>query len=137
MAIERNLDLVQITAKVEPPVCKIMDYGKYLYKQEKKRKKANQKNVVQELKNIRISYTISEHDLATKAKKAGEMLKQGHKIRIEMRLIGRQKGLLDFAKQKIQNFIKMILEIQACKIEREIKREARGLTVFISPEQNK
>lgn len=135
--MERNLDLVQITAKVVPPVCKIMDYGKYLYQQEKKRKKASQKNVVQELKNIRISYTISDHDLATKAKKAGEMLGQGHKVRIEMRLIGRQKGLLDFARQKVQKFVGMISERQACKIEREIKREARGLTVFISPEKNK
>jgi translation initiation factor IF-3 len=136
MARERNLDLVQITEKVEPPVCKLENFGKFLYREEKKRKKSNPKKSAGEIKGVRISYTISEHDLKMKASQSAEMLNEGHKLFIEMRLFGRQKGMLDFAKEKMKKFIQMISEIKNCKIERDLKKEGKGLTIIISPEKN-
>ena len=132
MARERNLDLVQVTAKVEPPVCKIMDYGKFVYQQEKRRKEA-QKKTSSEMKNVRISYNISKHDLEIKAEQIKEFLGDGEKVRIEMRLIGRQKALTDFAKKKIEDFLNIISESAEFRVDRELKKEPRGLTVIISP----
>ena len=81
LARERNLDLIQVTEKVEPPVCKLGDYGKYLYREEKK-EKAAQKHQGSELKGIRLTFNISQHDLETRAHQAGKFLNKGDKIRI-------------------------------------------------------
>lgn len=126
----RNLDLIQVTEKVEPPVCKIMDYGKYLYQQQKKEKGAKQKGGG--LKGIRLSFNISQHDMEVRARQAEKFLKEGDKVRIEMRLLGRQKALGDFAKRKIQKFLEVLQAIIPLKIEREIKREPRGFSMIIS-----
>lgn len=136
IARERSLDLVQITEKVDPPVCKIMDYGKFLYQQEKKKRKESKK-VRTEIKNVRISYTISDHDLEIKGNQIVEFLEEGHKIRIEMRLIGRQKSLTDFARKKMEKFLEMLSNLTDYRIDREIRKEPRGLTVIISPTKKK
>ena len=130
LAIERNLDLIQVTEKVEPPVCKIMDYGKYLYQLKKKEKSLKQKSG--EIKGIRLSFGISQHDLEIKAQQAKKFLEKGDKIRIEMVLRGREKGLLDFAKGKIGHFLEILNKLIPIKIERELKREFKGLTMIIS-----
>lgn len=130
IAQERNLDLVQVTEKVEPPVCKIIDYGKYFYSEEKKRKKA-QKQTGQ-LKQIRISFAISQHDLEVKAKMAEKFLKKGNKVRIEMQLRGRERSLQEFAREKMKKFLEILENICQIKIEREIKLEPRGLTMIIT-----
>jgi translation initiation factor IF-3 len=134
LARERNLDLVQVTEKVEPPVCKIMDYGKYLYQLEKKRKLSAKKQQSGELKGIRLSFNISPHDLTVKAKLGEKLLKKGNKIRIEMKLKGREKALENFAKEKINKFLEILKELVPIKIERELKKEPRGLTMIISKE---
>lgn len=131
IARERNFDLVQVTEKVEPPVCKLMDYGKYLYSLQKKERKARLK-MKSEIKGIRLGFNISLHDMETKAKMAEKFLKKGNKVRIEMRLIGREKGLLDFAEEKMKKFLALLEELIPIKIERELKREPRGLTIIIS-----
>ena len=129
-AQERNLDLIQVTEKVEPPVCKIIDYGKYLYRQQKKEKGAKQKGG--EMKGIRLSFNISQHDMAIRAKQAEKFLKEGDKIRIEMRLVGRQKALGDFAKEKVNKFLEVLQGVIPFKVEREIKREPRGFSMIVS-----
>lgn len=131
MARERNLDLVQVTEKVEPPVCKIVDYGKYLYRLEKK-EKAAKKHQAGEIKGIRLSFNISEHDLEIKTKSAEKFLKKGNKVRIEMRLHGREKALQNFAKEKVKRFLEILAESLPIKMERELKMESRGLTMIIS-----
>jgi len=131
IARERNLDLVQVTEKVEPPVCKIIDYGKYLYFQEKKQRKAR-KQTGGQLKQIRISLAISPHDLEIKAKMAEKFLKGGDKVRIEMPLRGREKSLAEFAKGKMDKFLEILEGFLPIKIERELKKEPRGLTMIIS-----
>ena len=127
---ERGLDLIQVTEKVEPPVCKLGDYGKYLYQLEKKEKQAK-KQKGGDLKGIRLSFNISSHDLETRAHLAEKFLKRGDKIRIEMRLKGREKALQGVAREKINEFIKILGEITPIKTERELKKQPRGLTMII------
>lgn len=128
----RNLDLIQVTDKVEPPVCKMMDYGKYLYQEKKKEKLAAKKQKEGELKGIRLGFNISQHDLEIRAKQAEKFLKGGNKIMIEMRLRGREKALRDFAKEKINKFLEILGNIVPYKIERDIKRYPWGFTIIIS-----
>lgn len=131
IAKERELDLIQVTEKVEPPVCKIMDYGKYLYHLKKKEKGAKL-HKGGELKGIRLTFGISEHDLETRALQALKFLKHGDKIRIEMKLRGRQKALQGFAKEKIKKFLEILQASIPIKTERELKKQARGLTMIVT-----
>lgn len=131
MAKEKNSDLIQVTEKVEPPVCKIMDHGKYLYHLKKKETKTKHSHVG-ELKGIRLTFAISEHDLKTRVTQAEKFLKKGDKIRIELVLRGREKAHQDFARDKIKKFIELLRQTMPIKIERELKKEFRGLTMIIS-----
>ena len=136
IARERNLDLVQVTEKVTPAVCKIMDYGKYLYSLQKKEKQAKTKRAG-EIKGIRLGFNISLHDLETRARQAEKFLKRGDKVKVEMPLKGRERGLSDFAKEKFNQFIEILEKMVPIKVERELKREARGLTMIISKQSKK
>ena len=129
LARERNLDLIQVTEKVEPPVCKISDYGKYLYWLQKKEKGTKRAG---ETKGIRLSFNISLHDLETRAHQSEGFLKKGNKVRVELILRGREKALGDFAKKKIQQFLEILEKLIPIKIERELKRETRGFTIIIA-----
>ncbi|PIP24062.1 MAG: translation initiation factor IF-3 [Candidatus Nealsonbacteria bacterium CG02_land_8_20_14_3_00_37_10] len=131
IARERNLDLIQVTEKVEPPVCKLGDYGKYLYREEKK-EKATYKHKGGELKGIRLTFNISQHDLETRVRQTEKFLKRGDRVRIELPLKGREKALQDFAKEKIEKFLEILKGIVPMKIERELKREPRGFSMIIS-----
>jgi len=130
-AKERNLDLIQVTEKVEPPVCKIMDYGKYLYRLEKKERQARLK-MTSGIKGIRLGFNISLHDLETRANQAEKFLKKGKKIKIEIILKGREKAHGELAKEKIKQFLEILGKKISIKIERELKREPRGFTMIIS-----
>jgi len=131
-AEERNLDLIQVTEKVEPPVCKIMDFGKYLYREKKKEKQTVKKQKGGELKGIRLRFNISQHDLETRARQTEKFLGQGNKVRVEMVLRGREKYLGNFAREKINKFLEILQEIVPYKVERELKREPRGFSMIIS-----
>ncbi len=133
-AKERNLDLIQITEKVEPPVCKITEAGKYQYLLQKKEKKVNVKKMG-ELKGIRLGFNISLHDMEIRVRQAEKFLKKGDKVRIEMRLRGREKRLAEFAKTKFNQFLEILEKSIPIKLERELKREARGLTMIITKKQ--
>ena len=104
MAREKGLDLVEVSPLSRPPVCKIMDYGQYQYKQEKagRKQKAKQKKV--DIKGIRISFKIGEHDLEIRRKRAQKFFSEGHKVRIEMLLRGREKAHQDIARDNMQKF---------------------------------
>lgn len=130
IARERGLDLVQVTERVEPPVCKIVDYGKYLYSLQKKEKKSKKK--AGQLKGIRLSFGISDHDLKIRVRQAEKFLKKGNKVKVDLILRGREKALGDFAKKKMEKFIEMLKESIPLKVERELKRGPRGLTIIIT-----
>lgn len=130
IARERNLDLVQVTERVDPPVCKIIDVGKYLYAEQKKHKET--KKQAGQLKQIRISFTISVHDLEIKAQQAEKFLKRGDRVLVGMRLRGRERSLREFAKEKMNRFLEVLQGLIPIKLEREIKLEPRGLTTIIT-----
>lgn len=131
LAKSKGLDLIQVTEKVEPPICKIANYGKYLYTLQKKEKKmARPKGG--ELKEIRLTFNISPHDMEVRAKQAEKFLKAGDKVKISLVLKGRQKAMGNFAKQKMQSFLDVTNNLIPIKTEREIKREPRGFTMIVS-----
>jgi len=131
MAKERNLDLIQITEKVDPPVCRIFDYGKFLY-QMKKKEKEKRKEKGKEIKGIRLGFNISEHDMETRANQAKEFLEEGNRIQIEMILRGRERELTNFAKEKIKRFLEILESKVQIKVEQDLKKVPRGFIMIIS-----
>ena len=132
IARKRNLDLIQVTEKVTPAVCRIIDYGKYLYQEKKKEKQTVKNQRGGELKGIRLSFNISQHDLEVRARQTEKFLKQGNKVRVEMILRGREKALGNFAKEKINKFLEILQAAAPHKVERELKREPRGFSMIIA-----
>ncbi len=130
-AKEKGFDLIQVTEKVIPPVCRIMDYGKYIYALKKKEKSAKH-NKGGELKHIRLTFGISDHDAETRAKQAEKFLKIGDKVMIELRLKGREKAHGDFARDKIMKFVETLNKILPVKTERDLKRQPRGFSMIIT-----
>jgi len=129
LAKEKGLDLVEISEKTTPPICKIIDYGKYKYIQEKKEKKQQSHQKKSEIKGIRIGLTTSSHDLEIRAHQIEKFFKEGHKARIEMKLKGREKAHFDLAKERLELFISTIHG--GIKREEEIKRSPQGLAITI------
>jgi len=130
MARERGLDLIEIAPNVRPPVCRLMEYGKYQYKKSKEEKDQKNKQKRVEIKGIRISMRTGQHDLETKIKQIEKFFEKGDKIKIEMTLKGREKSLFNLAKEKLTQFVELIPS--ETKIEQEIKSQPRGLSIVIS-----
>lgn len=108
LARERGLDLLEIAPTARPPVCRIMDYGKYQYQQEKMARQQKAKTKRVEVKGIRLTFKISDHDMEVRAKQAEKFLKEGNKVRVDLTLRGREKALKDFAKERMKKFISLI-----------------------------
>lgn len=142
MSLDRNLDLIQITEKVDPPVCKIGDYGKYLYQLKKKEKKRGQ-HKRSEVKGVRLRFNTSSHDIETKAKQAYKFLEQGNKVKLELRLRGREKALRGHIDEQINKFLTTLKDLTAIEIDQPSKRQHTGISLIIkkgkkettSPEQ--
>lgn len=107
IAYEKGLDLVEINPTVRPPICKIMDFGKYKYELAKKEKESKAKHKESELKEIRITFKISDHDLEYKAKQAREFFDKGNKVKVSMRLRGRENILAGNASTVFNKFADM------------------------------
>jgi len=131
LAKSKGLDLIQVTEKVEPPVCRIANYGKYLYQQSKKEKKMA-KPKGGELKEIRLTFAISPHDMEVRANQAKKFLDEGDKVKINMSLRGREKAMGGFATEKVKLFLENLNSLIPIKTERELKREPRGFTMIVS-----
>jgi translation initiation factor IF-3 len=131
LAKQKGLDLIQVTEKVEPPVCRIGDYGKYLYTLQKKEKKIA-KPKGGGLKEIRLTFNISPHDMEIRAKQAEKFFKEGDKVKINMALRGREKAFGDLARNKVVLFLEIVDKLIPIKVERDLKREPRGFTMIVS-----
>ena len=131
LAKSKGLDLIQVTEKVEPPVCRIANYGKYLYSQSKKEKKMT-KPRGGELKEIRLTFNISPHDMEIRANTAKKFLDDGDKVKVNMSLRGREKAMGQFATDKVKLFLEKLNSLIPIKTERELKREPRGFTMIVS-----
>ncbi|MEK7582348.1 MAG: translation initiation factor IF-3 [Patescibacteria group bacterium] len=110
LAREQELDLVEVGPQVQPPITKIMDYGKYMYQKERQEKKTGVKQKEQETKTVRVGFKTGIHDLTFKAKKADEFLSEGNIVKIELTLRGREKGHAEIGKQKLKDFLTKIAE---------------------------
>ena len=110
MANNKNLDLVKISPNANPPVCKIMDYGKYKYEQARKEKESKKKQKVVTVKEVRLRPGIETNDLNTKANQAMKFLKKGDKVKVELRFRGRELGHKDLGKQVMLKFIELVKE---------------------------
>lgn len=110
IANNKNLDLVKISPNANPPVCKIMDYGKYKYEQARKEKESKKKQKVVTVKEVRLRPGIETNDLNTKANQAMKFLKKGDKVKVELRFRGRELGHKDLGKQVMLKFIELVKE---------------------------
>jgi len=132
LAKEKNLDLIEIVPSLSPPICKIMDYGKFLYKEEKKERAQRVKQKGGETKGIRFGIRISVHDLEIRVNQTEKFLKEGNRVRIEMVLRGREKALGDFARQKLEEFLELTKQKIEFKVEQEPKRTPQGINMVIT-----
>ena len=110
IANNKNLDLVMISPNANPPVCKIMDYGKYKYEQSRKEKESKKKQKVVNIKEVRLRPGIESNDLNTKANNAIKFLKKGDKVKVELRFRGRELGHKDIGKEVMLKFIYIVKE---------------------------
>ncbi|MCT4585210.1 MAG: translation initiation factor IF-3 [Peptostreptococcaceae bacterium] len=134
MAREKNLDLVKIAPKGKPPVCKIMDYGKYKYEQAKIEKESRKKQKVITVKEIRLRPRIEEHDMLTKSKQARKFLEKGDKVKVTVRFRGRELGHKELGFDVINNFLGRIEDISVP--EKKPKFEGNSLVVILSPKKD-
>ncbi len=133
LAEEADLDLVKISPNAIPPVCKIMDYGKYKFEQAKKEKENRRNQKIVELKEVQLSMTIDVGDLAVKAKQATKFLEQGNKVKVTIRLRGRQMAHANLAKDVIMNFYEGLKELAV--IEKPLNMEGRNLILILAPQK--
>ena len=131
MAISKNLDLVKIAPKAVPPVCKIMNYGKYRFELAKKDKEAKKNQTVTNIKEIRLSPTTDEHDLQTKANQAIKFLAKKDKIKVTVRFRGREVAYAKSGEAVLDKFAQAIAEHGS--VEKKSKLEGRNMFMFISP----
>ncbi len=135
LAKERGLDLVEVGPNVQPPIAKIMDYGKYMYQKERQEKKAKTKQKEQETKTVRVGFKTGIHDLTFKSEKISEFLREGNIVKIELTLRGREKSLSHMGREKLENFLKMIAEPYL--INEPPKRSPFGWLVMIRRDNKK
>ena len=131
---EKKLDLV-CAPKAEPPVCKILDYGKYKYDQQKKEKEAKKKQHTTQVKEIRLSTFIEDHDIMVKAKTGAKFLKEGNKLKVSLRFRGRERDYVDRGMEVMEKFAEAVAEVGT--IEKKPKQEGRNLTMILTPRGDK
>ena len=135
LATEKKLDLVNISPNAKPPVCKILDYGKYRYELQKKEKEARKKQKTTQVKEIRLSTFIEEHDVQVKANTASKFLKDGDKVKVSLRFRGREKDYKDTGMAVMQSFAEMVSEVGV--VEKKPVFEGRSLTMVLGPKPDK
>jgi len=130
-AREAGLDLIEVSAQANPPVCRITDYGKFKYELKKKEKEVRARAAkVTETKEAQVKIGTSEHDMQIKAAKIGEWLDEGHRVKIDLFLWGRYKYMeFEFLKERLQRFLAIVPK--SYKIADEIKKSPKGLSVVI------
>ena len=130
-----NLDLVKISPNANPPVCKIMDYGKFKFDQMKREKEQRKNQKIVELKEVQLSMTIDVHDMLVKAKNATKFLQAGNKVKVSLRMRGRQQAYWAHGVEICNKFYEMVNEVAV--VEKEAKVEGRNILMFLAPKQAK
>lgn len=135
LAVEKNLDLVKIAPQAKPPVCKIMDYGKYRFEQSKREKEAKKNQRVIEIKEIRLSPNIDVHDFDTKVGHARKFLSAGNKTKVSIRFRGREMTHTDLGLTIMAQFAEKCADIAS--VEKPAKLEGRQMLMFLAPKSAK
>ena len=135
IAAEKDLDLVKIAPQAQPPVCRIMDYGKYCFEQAKREKEARKNQKVVDVKEIRLSLNIDTNDFNTKVNHAVKFLKAGNKVKVSLRFRGREMAHTELGKENITRFAEACSEYGV--IAKEPKLEGRSIVLFMSAKPSK
>lgn len=130
LADEAGLDLVKIAPAAKPPVCKIVDYGKFRYEQTRKEKEAKKKQKVIEIKEIRLSPNIDTNDLNTKVAAARKFLTKGDRVKVTLRFRGREMAHMNNSKHILDDFAQSLSDVAA--VEKAPKVEGRSMTMFLT-----
>lgn len=133
MAQEANLDLVNVAPQAKPPVCRIMDYGKFRYEQSKREKEARKKQKTIQVKEIRLSPSIEEHDLQTKLRNVKKFLQSGDKVKLAIRFRGREITHQEIGLGILNRMAKEVEDL--AQVERQPKLEGRQMIMILSPKQ--
>jgi len=128
---EKRLDLVKIAPNAKPPVCKIMDYGKYKYEAAKREKESRKNQKTINVKEIRLTPNIEFHDLNVKARRAVQFLSSGDKVKVSVRFRGREMGHTEIGRVVLKDFVKLTEEVGV--IEKPARLEGRNMVMHLSP----
>lgn len=129
MALELEADLVIVAQKSDPPVAKLMDLGKHMYEQRKKQAKQKAQSKAGEIKGVRISFKIGDHDRQLRRERAERFLDEGHKVKLEMRLRGREKGRVAMAEEKMKEFI---AELTNAQLEGKMSKAPNNISAVVA-----
>ena len=135
LATEKKLDLVNISPNAKPPVCKILDYGKYRYELQKKEKEARKKQKTTQVKEIRLSTFIEDHDIMVKAKTGAKFLKEGNKLKVSLRFRGRERDYVARGQEVMGKYAEAVSEFG--DMEKKPKMEGRNLSMVLTPKSDK
>lgn len=131
IAEDAGLDLIEISPQANPPVCKVLDYGKYRYEQQKKKNEAKKNQKIVEIKELKLRPVIETHDYEVKMKQAKKFLEQGNKVKFTMRFKGRELSANDMGKQIMTQIVE---DLDTCaKVDSEMKLEGRQMMMILSP----
>jgi translation initiation factor IF-3 len=130
LADDAGLDLVKIAPKAKPPVCKIVDYGKYRYEQARKEKEAKKKQRTVEIKEIRLSPNIESNDLNTKMNAARKFIAKGNKVKVTLRFRGREMAHMHDSKHILDDFAESMSDVAV--VEKEPKQEGRSISLVLA-----
>ena len=130
LAREAELDLVKIAPKAQPPVCKIIDYGKYKYEQSRREKEAKKKQKTVEVKEVRMSPNIDANDLNTKVNNAKKFILKGNKVKVTLRFRGREMAHMQQSKHILDDFAEMLAEVAV--VEKPAKLEGRSMSMVLT-----
>lgn len=133
MAEEKDLDLVLVSETATPPVCRIMDYGKYKFEQEKKAREARKKQHSADVKEVKMRYKIEEHDYNVRVKSAERFLKSGDKVKATITFRGREIQHSDLAEELLKRMAKDLEEI--AEVQQAPKKEGRNMMMLLSPKK--
>ena len=135
IAEQKNLDLVKIAPQANPPVCKIIDYGKYRFEQAKREKEARKNQRVVEIKEVRLSLNIDTHDFETKRNHALRFISEGNKVKVSIRFRGREMGHPELGQEIMHRFSDAMSEV--ANVEKPAKLEGRTMLMFLAPKPAK
>ena len=135
LADKEGLDLVKISPSAVPPVCRIMDYGKYLFDKTKREKEQRKNQKIVELKEVQLSMTIEQHDVDIKAKNAVKFLNNGDKVKVSIRMSGRQQAYFERGIETENKFAESLEELAT--IEKPAKVEGRNIIMILAPKNAK